>query len=115
MTMAKNGFSAQAPKLRTMTGAIGSEVALVVASVVRSKLSVSAEELNMTTLPTMQSEKMALGTTRLGSNVSSAMVEQASKPMKAHPAIARAARNAAVWPGAVLVTRFRKSSPTSWW
>jgi hypothetical protein len=114
MTIAKNGVLTHPPKLLTITGVTGSDEALVLASVVRSKLSVRAAELNITTLPTMQREKkMARGTTRLGSRVSSAMVEQASKPMKAHPAMASAARNAAVGPGAVPVPRCWNSSATS--
>src|SRR6185436_2644435 len=111
MTTAKKGFSAHSPKLSMITGVIGSDVALVLNSVSRSKLNVRAAELKSTTLPTMQREKnIARGTMRLGSWVSSAMVEQASKPMKAQPAMASAARNAAVWLGADPVPRCSNNS-----
>ncbi len=97
MTIARKGVSAQAPKLSTITGVTGSDVALVKRKVSRSKLNVRAAELKSTTLPTMQRDKkIARGTIRLGSYVSSAMVEQASKPINAQPEIASAARNAAV-------------------
>src|SRR5207344_2201789 len=111
MTIARKGFSAHSPKLTVITGVIGSDVALVLSSVSRSKLNVRAAELKSTTLPTMQREKkIARGTIRLGSWVSSAMVEQASNPMKAQPAMASAARNAAVWLGAVPVPRCSNNS-----
>src|SRR5438105_7845755 len=48
MTIPKNGFSAHAPKLFAITGVIGSDVALVVSSVSRSKLNVRAAELKST-------------------------------------------------------------------
>ena len=106
MTIARNGFSAHAPKLLVITGVIGSDEALVFTSVARLKLNVRAAELKITTLPTIQREKkIARGTIRFGSWVSSAMVEQASKPMKAQPAMASAARKAAVALGAVPVPR----------
>src|SRR5215510_9828591 len=77
MTIPKNGFSAHSPKLLAITGVIGSDAALVVSRVSRSKLNVREAELKSTTLPTMQREKkIARGTIRLGSWVSSAMVEQ---------------------------------------
>ena len=44
MTMAKNGFSAHSPKLLAITGVSGSDVALVVRRVSRSKLNVRAAE-----------------------------------------------------------------------
>src|SRR6476660_6125001 len=111
MTIARKGASAQAPKLLAITGVTGSDVALAVSSVSRSKLNVRAAELKSTTPPTMQRDKkIARGTIRLGLWVSSAMVEQASNPMKAQPAMASAARNAAVWLGAVPVPRCWNSS-----
>ena len=68
MTIARNGVSAQAPKLSTITGVTGSDAALVCCKVSRLKLRVSAAELKSTTLPTMQREKkIARGTIRLGS------------------------------------------------
>src|SRR2546422_3321239 len=106
MTIARNGFSAHAPKLLVITGVIGSDEVLAFTSVARLKLNVRAAELKSTTLPTIQREKkIARGTIRFGSWVSSAMVEQASKPMKAQPAMASAARKAAVALGAVPVPR----------
>src|SRR3982751_2346607 len=102
ITTPKKGFSAHAPKLLTITGVIGSDVLLADCSVSRSNASVNAAELKSTTDPTTHKDKnTARGTIRLGSFVSSAMVEQASKPINAQPAIASAARKAAVPPGAV--------------
>src|SRR5712664_362909 len=57
MTIARNGFSAHAPKLLVITGVIGSDEALVFTSVARLKLNVMAAELKSTTLPTIQREK----------------------------------------------------------
>src|SRR5678815_5764078 len=111
MTIARNGASAQAPKLLAITGVTGSDVAVVCPRVSRLKLNVRAAELKSTTPPTMQRDrKIARGTIRLGLWVSSAMVEQASKPMKAQPEMASAARNAAVWLGADPVPKCWNSS-----
>ncbi|MCG3774661.1 MAG: hypothetical protein JW395_1485 [Nitrospira sp.] len=90
---------------------MGSDVALVFTSVSRLKLKVRAAELKSTTPPTMERDKkIARGTIRLGLWVSSAMVEQASNPMKAQPATASAAKKAAVWLGAVPVPRCSNNS-----
>ncbi len=114
MTIARKGLSAQPPKLATITGVTGSDATLVSCKVSRVKLRVRAAELKSTTLPTIQREKkIARVTIRLGSCVSSAIVEQASKPINAHPEMASAARNAAVELGAVPVPRWENSSENS--
>ncbi len=68
MTIARNGVSAHAPKLSTITGVTGSDAALVRSNPSRLKLSVRAAELKSTTLPTIQRDrKIARGTIRLAS------------------------------------------------
>ena len=68
MTIARKGISAQAPKLLTITGVTGSDVALVFTRVSRLKLKVRAAELKSTTPPTiLRDKKIARGTILLGS------------------------------------------------
>src|SRR5678809_92651 len=53
ITIARNGVSAQAPKLLAITGVTGSDVALVWTNASRLKLKVRAAELKSTTPPTI--------------------------------------------------------------
>src|SRR6185503_8799050 len=94
-TTSSNGFSAHEPNASVTAGVTGSSTSPDMTALVSSNDSPMAIELRMITAPTDDSEnRIARGTRRIGSTVSSDTEPQESKPTNAQPEIAIAARKA---------------------
>src|SRR5919205_3143762 len=117
-TTISNGFSAQEPNASVTAGVTGSSTSPDMTAFVSSNDSPIAIELRMITKPTEDNEnRIARGTRRIGSTVSSDTEPQESKPTNAQPLIAIAARNAAkyVWlPKLAADPRFSHRNEIGW-